>query len=169
MRCRIKSQLLDRFADFAFHGAHLIVLLGSNSYSSKELCSSGFSCLNPRFFTKINCLREEDERVFTTQLRRKKYTQIFDRSSSALICLEVYLSAIFRNFYLHGSCHSLARQLFSREQAVVNRFHVHAHHLRLRRSAAHPHHVSGGHGDGIAMQKLCCSGIRHNYLRTVLL
>src|ERR1051325_6572072 len=91
MRCRIKSQLLDRFADFAFHGRHLIVLLGRNTYSSKELCSSGFSCLNPRFFTKINCLRKEDEQVFTTRLRRKKYTQIFDRSSSALICLEVYL------------------------------------------------------------------------------
>jgi hypothetical protein len=48
MRCRIKSQLLDRFADFAFHGGHLIVLLGRNTYALKELCSSGF------FFPLLN-------------------------------------------------------------------------------------------------------------------
>jgi hypothetical protein len=55
MRCRIKPKLLNRFADFAFHGGHLIVLLGRNTYASKELCSSGFFCLNPHFLIKIDC------------------------------------------------------------------------------------------------------------------
>jgi hypothetical protein len=54
MRCRIEPKLINRFADFAFHGGHLIVLLGRNTYSPKELCSSGFSCLNPHFLIKID-------------------------------------------------------------------------------------------------------------------
>jgi hypothetical protein len=58
MRCRIKPELLNRFADFAFHGGHLIVLLSRNTYASKELCSSGFFCLNQHFLIKIDCLRE---------------------------------------------------------------------------------------------------------------
>ena len=63
--------------------------------------------------------------------------QIFDQFSSALICLEVYLSAIFRDFYLHGRCHSLLRQLCPSEQAMINCFHVDSHRLRLWRGAAH--------------------------------
>jgi len=61
MRCRIKSKLFNRFADFAFHGSHLIVLLSRNTYAPKELCSSGFSCLNPHFLIKIDRFERRSE------------------------------------------------------------------------------------------------------------
>ena len=64
MRCRIKSQLLDRFADFAFHGGYLIVLLGRNTYALKELCSSGFFCLNPHFLIKIDCSQRRRTSIY---------------------------------------------------------------------------------------------------------
>ena len=52
---------------------------------------------------------------------------------------------------------------------MIDRLHVDGYHLRLRRGAANADHVSGRHGDGIAVQKLCCTGIHHNDLRIMFL
>ena len=51
MRCRIKSEPFDRFADLAFHGS---ISAGRNPYMAKELCSSEYSL---RHFTKQNLPR----------------------------------------------------------------------------------------------------------------
>jgi hypothetical protein len=84
MRCRIKPKLLNRFADFAFHGGHLIVLLGRNTYASKELCSSGFFCLNPHFLIKIDCCERRRRTSIYYLIKTQEIHAVFGCCSSAL-------------------------------------------------------------------------------------
>ena len=77
MRCRIKPKLLNRFADFAFHGGHLIVLLGRNTYALKELCNSGFFCLNPHFLIKIDCCERRRRRSIYYLIKAQEIHAVF--------------------------------------------------------------------------------------------
>ena len=67
--------------------------------------------------------------------------------------------SVIGNDNLHARVLSLLRQLCAREQTMIDRFHMDRDNLRLRRSPAHPHHVTFGHRNRIAMQKLRRAGI----------
>src|SRR2546426_5558600 len=58
----------------------------------------------------------------------------------------------------------LKRQIRAVEQAVVDGFHVHGNDLRIGRALANSDYVVGGHGDGIALEKLSGAGVDHGDL-----